>query len=106
MTRTHTKSPARLLGRHPGVDSFTVGKLDYARHRAAATGLIGRKIDRVKISARLGKKLLAVAKKRTGIATDSALIEAAVTQLVFAEDFGTWLIAQRGRLARDFTLDV
>jgi Arc/MetJ family transcription regulator len=57
------------------------------------------------VTARMGDRLLAAAKQRTGITSDSELVEIAVANLAVGDDFGEWLLAQRGRLPKDFKLD-
>jgi hypothetical protein len=48
------------------------------------------------IRGRMPPALVARAKARTGITSDSKLIEAALATLAVADDYAEWLIAQRG----------
>jgi hypothetical protein len=45
------------------------------------------------------------AKKKTGIQSDSKLIEAALANLVFADDYADWLLAQRGTVSKDLDIE-
>ena len=49
--------------------------------------------------------LVAEARLRTGIKSDSKLIEAALASVAVADDFGEWLISQRGTLNPDLDLE-
>jgi hypothetical protein len=57
------------------------------------------------VRGRMPSLLVAEAKKKTGIRSDSRLIEAALASLVVADDYGEWLLAQRGTVSRDFDLE-
>jgi hypothetical protein len=49
--------------------------------------------------------LVEQAKKRTGIASDSKLLEAALANIAVADDYADWLLAQRGSVPRDLDLE-
>jgi hypothetical protein len=49
--------------------------------------------------------LVEQAKKKTGIQSDSKLIEAALANLVVADEYGNWLLAQRGAVSADLDLE-
>jgi hypothetical protein len=49
--------------------------------------------------------LVEKAKKKTGIQSASKLIEAALTNIVVADDYADWLLAQRGTVSRDLDLE-
>ena len=57
-----------------------------------------------RVSARLDPGLLAAAMERTGITSETALLEAALAVLAEPDDFGSWLISQRDALDKDFEL--
>jgi hypothetical protein len=57
-----------------------------------------------RIGGRVSPKLVKLAKKRTGIRSDSDLIEAGLLTLATDDAFGRWLIAQAGRLDKDLDL--
>jgi len=87
-------------------DRFLVVKTKEVKRIAAAKGLIRKGGKNRMVTARMGDELLAAAKRRTGIASDSELVEVAVANLAVGDDFGEWLLAQRGRLRRDFDIDL
>jgi hypothetical protein len=49
--------------------------------------------------------LVAHAKRRTGITSDSRLLEAALASIAVADDYGEWLISQRGTIAPELDLE-
>lgn len=57
-----------------------------------------------RIGGRISPKLVALARRKTGIRSDTDLIEAGLLTLATADDFGRWLIAQAGRLDKDLDL--
>ena len=87
-----------------GSDRFLAVKSAAVRHLAEAKGLIRKGGKNRMVTVRMSEELLQAAKQRTGIASDSELVETAVASLAVGDDFGEWLLAQRGRLPRDFTL--
>jgi hypothetical protein len=70
---------------------------------ARQEGLLGGPKTRI-IRARTSLALVDEAKRRTGIRSDTALIEAALAKLATHDDFGEWLISQRGTV--DPSLDL
>jgi hypothetical protein len=85
-------------------DPFTVARGEATRRLARERGLICKGEKHRMVSARMSEALLAEAKRRTGITSDSELLEVALAGLAVGADFGEWLLAQRGRLPRDFQL--
>jgi len=57
------------------------------------------------IRGRMPSGLVERAKKKTGIQSDSKLIEAALANLVAADDYADWLLVQRGTVSRDIDLE-
>jgi len=57
------------------------------------------------VRGRMPSLLVEQAKKKTGIRSDSRLIEAALANIVVADDYGEWLIAQRGTVGKDLDLE-
>jgi hypothetical protein len=57
-----------------------------------------------RIGGRISPKLVALAKRKTGIRSDSDLIEAGLLTLAADDAFGRWLVAQAGRLGKDLNL--
>jgi hypothetical protein len=57
------------------------------------------------VRGRMPSLLVEQAKKRTGIQSDSKLIEAALASLAVADEYGDWLLAQRGTVSTDLDLE-
>lgn len=57
------------------------------------------------VRGRMTSLLVEQAKKKTGIQSDSKLIEAALASLVAADDYADWLLAQRGTVSPDLDLE-
>ncbi len=49
--------------------------------------------------------LVEQAKMKTGIRSDSKLIEAALANIVAADEYADWLLAQRGTVRQDLDLE-
>jgi len=80
-------------------------KIDFVRQAAKAQRLTGGKRTHI-LSARLDEALVAAAKARTGLRSDTELAEFALASIAVGDDFGEWLLSQAGRLDGDFELDV
>jgi hypothetical protein len=85
--------------------SFDAAKIRRIRELAAEKGLMGGPKRHV-LNARLDQNLVAAAKARTGIASDTELAELALARLLVEDDFGEWLLAQAGRLDPDLEIDL
>jgi len=72
--------------------------------QARAAGLIGNGKN-ARIAGRVSSKLVAAAKKRAGISSDSGIIEMALARLAMDDDFGAKLVRQKGSLPRDFEIE-
>jgi hypothetical protein len=84
-------------------DKILKARLDFAREALSESGrLTGRRTRR--IGARVDPGLIEAAIERTGIASETALLEAALTLLAEPDDFGVWLVSRRGTLDKDFEL--
>lgn len=71
--------------------------------QAKASGLIGdRKDERFSVWA--SSKLVAAAKKRAGVNSNTELLELALSHLALEDDFGTRLVHRKGSLPK--TLDI
>jgi hypothetical protein len=86
-------------------NSFDTAKIRRIRELASSKGLIGGPKRHV-LNARLDPHLVAAAKARTGITSDTELAELALARLLVEDDFGEWLLAQGGRLDPDFAIDL
>jgi hypothetical protein len=49
--------------------------------------------------------LVARAKKRTGIHSDTALIEVALASIAVADDYADWLLSRRGAVVNEAELE-
>jgi hypothetical protein len=54
---------------------------------------------------RMPSQLVERAKKKTGIQSDSKLIEAALANIVAADEYADWLLAQRGTVSKEINLE-
>jgi hypothetical protein len=57
------------------------------------------------VRGRMPSLLVEQAKKKSGIQSDSKLIEAALANIVVADDYADWLLAQRGIVSKDLDLE-
>jgi hypothetical protein len=57
------------------------------------------------VRGRMPSLLVEQAKKKTGIQSDSKLIEAALANIVVADEYADWLLAQRGTVSKDLDLE-
>jgi hypothetical protein len=80
------------------------GRLDDALSIARQQGLLsgGRTLT---VRGRMPSLLVEQAKKKTGIQSDSKLIEAALANIVAADEYADWLLAQRGTVSKDLDLE-
>lgn len=92
----------------PTVTSRTAAPLrkpEAVRRLAEAQHLLGGRKKHL-LSARLDEALVAAAKARTGIRSDTELAEYALATVALGDDFGEWLLSQAGRLHPTFELDL
>ena len=57
------------------------------------------------VRGRMPSLLVEKAKKKTGIRSDSKLIEVALANIVVADEYADWLLAQRGTVSKDLDLE-
>ena len=57
------------------------------------------------IRGRMPKALVARAKNRTGIVSDTDLIEIPLANIAVADDYTDWLLSQRGAISRGIDLE-
>ena len=85
----------------PSVSSRRLGDvLSIAEQQGLLRG--GRTLT---VRGRMPSLLVVQAKKKTGIQSDSKLIEAALANIVVADDYGEWLLAQRGTVSKGLDLE-
>jgi hypothetical protein len=57
------------------------------------------------VRGRMPVELVAQAKRRTGITSDSKLLEAGLASLALSDDYAEWLMANRGTVSPDLDLE-
>lgn len=93
----------RGLADGTGGDALTRSRLEFALVELEKSGVMaGARSE--KLSARVDPGLLEAARRRTGLRSDSDLINAALAMVAGGDDFGTWLVQQAGRLPEEFEL--
>lgn len=58
-----------------------------------------------RIGGRIRRDLVAAAKEKSGIASDTELLEYALAKVALEDDFGAKLVRRKGRLAKDIDLE-
>ena len=102
--RSAAETAAPRDGRRPlRAGSTPSSGAERAKATAQAAGLALDKKDG-RIGGRVNSALVRRAKRKSGITSDSALIEAGLLSLATEDDFGRWLAAQVGRLEEDFDI--
>jgi hypothetical protein len=80
----------------------TVGKvLDVAR----TEGIIPPSDKDAKVSGRVHRSLLDAAKRRTGLTSETALLEYALAKVAIEDDFGERFARLRGSISKDIELE-
>ncbi len=87
----------------PGGDTLTSTRLKFAVVELQRSGALAGARSK-KLSTRVDPGLLAAARRRTGLQSDSDLVNAALAVVAAGDDFGAWLVTQAGRLPEDFEL--
>jgi hypothetical protein len=57
------------------------------------------------VRGRMPVELVAQAKRRTGITSDSKLLEAALASVALSDDYAEWLLAHRGTVSPELDLE-
>jgi len=73
--------------------------------QARALGLLGE-AKSARIAGRVSAKLVAAAKKRAGLKSDTEVIEIALATLALEDDFGAKLVRRKGSIPRDLDLGI
>ena len=71
---------------------------------ARELGLLGGENGR--IGGRVRRELVAAAKKKSGIASDTELLEYALAKVALEDDYGAKLVRRKGRIAQDLDLEL
>jgi len=58
-----------------------------------------------RIGGRIRRDLVAAAKEKSGIASDTELLEYALAKVALEDDFGAKLVRRKGRVAKDIDLE-
>jgi hypothetical protein len=74
--------------------------IDTARQLGLLDGENGR------IGGRVRRDLVAAAKSKSGIASDTELLEYALAKVALEDDFGANLVRRKGRIAKDIDLEL
>jgi len=59
-----------------------------------------------RVSARLDPGLVELAKRRSGLQSDTEVLTAALAHYVTHDSYGEWLLSQKGTISEDFELDL
>jgi len=57
------------------------------------------------VRGRMPEALVARAKKRTGLDSDTALLELALANIAVEDDYADWLLSRRGTVSREADLE-
>lgn len=95
---TTLRNPNPRLGRRKG-NPRRDAVLETAKNAGLLAGANGR------IAARIRRHLVNAAKARSGIKSDTELLEYALARVALEDDFGQKLIARQGRVPRDVDLE-
>jgi len=98
MKRATRASSSRAKTR-PGV-----GRLHEILVIAEQEGLLRGERTQV-VRGRMPEALVTRAKKRTGINSDTDLIEVALANIAVADDYADWLLSRRGAVSREADLE-
>lgn len=88
----------------PAVDHTLGGRVEAAISIAEGKGLMRGGRTRI-VRGRMPAALVEEAKQKTGITSDSKLLEAALANMVVADDYGDWLISQRRTVNPELDLE-
>ena len=96
------QSASSRIGKSIGISG--PGKLREVMVIAEEQGLLRGERDQI-VRGRMPKALVAQAKKRTGVVSDTDLIELALANIAVADDYAEWLLGRRGTIDREADLD-
>ncbi len=110
VSRKKAASAAKQLGRArktlmggPAADVLTNARLRFAFVQLERSGALAG-VRSLKLSTRVDPGLVDAARRRTGLSSDSDLVNAALAVIAAGDDFGAWLVQQAGQLPEDFEL--
>jgi hypothetical protein len=79
--------------------------VDRVLEAARADGLMPEGEKDARVSGRIHRKLLDAAKAKTGIQSETALLEYALAKVAIEDDFGQVLLCLRGTVSKDVDLE-
>jgi hypothetical protein len=91
-------------GRTSRLNASSSTKLREVMTIAEREGLLAGERTQV-IRGRMPRALVARAKNRTGIASDTDLIEVALAHIAVADDYADWLLSKRGAVTPEVDLE-
>ena len=91
------KVPFQARGKTTGTQLRLAHAMQTLQRRGVLKGVRSRKM-----SVRVDPGLLEEARARSGVKGDSDLVNAALALMAAPNDFGIWLLSQRGSLSKDF----
>jgi hypothetical protein len=97
------RKPAKFV-RRAGLQKDQQGRLDEILAVAKERGLLSGSRTHV-IRGRMPVGLVEQAKLKSGISSDSKLLEAALANLAVSDEYARWLLAQRGTIAPELDLE-
>ena len=101
MSKVSTRQVARSAKKGKG----TRDRLNEVLVIAEETGLFRGTRSRV-VRGRMPAALVDRAKSRTGIKSDTELLEVALAHLALADDYPEWLLSRKGAVSPDIDLDL
>ncbi|MGH8209977.1 MAG: hypothetical protein ACREU6_10355 [Steroidobacteraceae bacterium] len=72
---------------------------------ARAAGLLGVAKD-ARVAGRVSSELVAAAKRRAGLSSDTDVIEIALARLALEDDFGAKLVRNKGSVPRELDIEL
>jgi hypothetical protein len=84
-------------------DPSTCARIRHAQVALSRAGIVDGPKD-TRVTARVQAGLLEAARRRTGIVGETDLVTAGLALLAAQDDFGVWLVEQRGKLSDDFDI--
>jgi hypothetical protein len=101
MAKLAVRSAGRKKSRRP---HFRHSKFKELLIMAQREGLLGGGRTQI-VRGRMPEALVAQAKKRTGIKSDTDLIEIALANIAVGDDYADWLLSQRGTIDPEVDLE-
>jgi hypothetical protein len=101
VSKARTKANPRQSAKRPAADNSETRSI---LSLAEAKGLLSGAKTLV-VRGRMPVELVTQAKRRTGITSDTKLLEVALASLALTDDYAEWLLAHRGTIAPELDLE-